>query len=387
MKGKHKHVLFDRGVWLVNLRWPDGLRKRKVMPSEQKANEISLRFQAAVVDGTWQELRKKLDMDDAARAGQGIKFKELVELYLTEYVESYNKDKRNKKSRLHLVGEKLDPLPVMALQPQHVAQFIASRKCKKRNNKTINKCLLALRHLLNWAVEQHYLERNPLPDIQLLKETEWVPQRPHEWIIEEVFEKLDPRVVPFFTFLRETGCRREEALDLKHSQLDLQRREVVIWAVTKNGKSRRVPLTEKAISAIQAMPRTDKTKYVFYHPESLTRWHDCRKPWEIARKAAGHEWLRVHDLRHAFGIKLAEKGCPMHFISEVMGHATIDFTRKQYARFSPECAAQAVLKVLEGDKVTGTTLQNGNLSTFCPHDGIEGQILGLENSGKSNTIN
>jgi hypothetical protein len=57
-------------------------------------------------------------------------------------------------------------------------------------------------------------------------------------------------------------------------------------------------------------------------------------------------------LRHAYGIKLAEEGCPMHYISEVMGHHSIDFTRKHYARFSPESASRAVLRVLEGSKIT-----------------------------------
>ena len=71
-----------------------------------------------------------------------------------------------------------------------------------------------------------------------------------------------------------------------------------------------------------------------------------------AREAAGYPWLRIHDLRHAYGIKLAERGCPMHFISEVMGHHSLDYTRRQYARFSPESAAKAVLKSLEGEEIS-----------------------------------
>jgi hypothetical protein len=42
----------------------------------------------------------------------------------------------------------------------------------------------------------------------------------------------------------------------------------------------------------------------------------------------------------------------MHFISEVMGHHSLDYTRRQYARFSPESAAKAVLKSLEGEKIS-----------------------------------
>jgi len=128
------------------------------------------------------------------------------------------------------------------------------------------------------------------------------------------------------------------------------KRRVVTFVRTKSGKSRQVPLTERALRAIEAMPDPGVTEYVFYHPVSLNRWNDARGPWKAARKAAGYPWLRVHDLRHAYAIKLAEAGVPMHFISEVLGHYSIDFTRKQYARFSPESASRAVLIALEGGK-------------------------------------
>ena len=38
-------------------------------------------------------------------------------------------------------------------------------------------------------------------------------------------------------------------------------------------------------------------------------------------------------------------------ISEVLGHHSIDFTRKHYARFSPDSASKNVLRVLEGRKM------------------------------------
>jgi len=60
--------------------------------------------------------------------------------------------------------------------------------------------------------------------------------------------------------------------------------------------------------------------------------------------------LRMHDLRHAYAIMLAEEGCPMHFISEVLGHYSVEFTRRRYARFSPDSAVQRVLTVIEGRK-------------------------------------
>ncbi len=69
--------------------------------------------------------------------------------------------------------------------------------------------------------------------------------------------------------------------------------------------------------------------------------------WYAVRKGKTGQ-LRIHDMRHAFGIKLAEEGCPMHYISEVLGHHSIDFTRRHYAKFSPDSASKSVLRVLEG---------------------------------------
>jgi integrase len=184
-----------------------------------------------------------------------------------------------------------------------------------------------------------------------LEEIEWVGERPDESVVDAIFAKLKPCLVPVFTFIRETGCRRGEAISLQPGQIDFARAVITFHSNTKNGKSRQVPLTEKALCAIAAMPRNGET--VFYHPDTLKRWTgdaiDYR--WEKAREAVGST-LRVHDLRHAYGIKLAEQGCPMHFISEVMGHHSVDFTRKHYARFSPESASRAVLRVLERSKAT-----------------------------------
>ena len=118
---------------------------------------------------------------------------------------------------------------------------------------------------------------------------------------------------------------------------------------TKNGKGRQVPLTSAALCAISAMPRYGKT--VFYHPTTLKPWNPStiRYRWKAARKKA-ESALRIHDLRHAYAIKLAESNCAMHYISEVLGHHSIDFTRKRYVRFSPDSASRAVLRVLEAVK-------------------------------------
>jgi len=154
-----------------------------------------------------------------------------------------------------------------------------------------------------------------------------------------------------------------EAIGLRADQIDYSRQIVTFHTSrrrnvrTKNGRVREVPLTSDALEAIQSVPRHGQT--VFYNPDSLEPWRDWTLDylWKSARQIAAKVnanqaclSLRMHDLRHAYAIMLAEEGCPMHFISEVLGHYSVEFTRMRYARFSPDSAARRVRTMLEERK-------------------------------------
>ncbi|MDA2931498.1 site-specific integrase [Acidobacteria bacterium AH-259-O06] len=159
-----------------------------------------------------------------------------------------------------------------------------------------------------------------------------------------------------FIFIRETGCRREEALSLQHWQVQRESRLVVFSEDTKSRKFRYVPLTEAAIEAVDTLQPIEDCPYVFYSLKSGNRWYDCRKPWEQAREKVGLPQVQVKDLRRHYAIELAENGADMHDIQQVLGHASVSTTEKYYAQFSPRHSARRILKVLEGGKRS----RNGN---------------------------
>ncbi len=128
---------------------------------------------------------------------------------------------------------------------------------------------------------------------------------------------------------------------------------------TKNGKTTVAPLADRALAAIDSVPALPGCPYVFYNPETGTRWSDARKPWLKARKAAGYPWLRVRDLRPAFGIEASEIGVPMHFIQSVFGHSSVAVTEKYYAKFRPESAAKMVLATMESARRGQNLAQRG----------------------------
>lgn len=219
-------------------------------------------------------------------------------------------------------------------------------------NATINRELSTLRHLFEWRIKRGFIERNPLAHIEKLEEQEWAGPKPTSEIVQAVFEKLDPRFLPIYVLIRETGARRDEVLSLQHWQIDRENRVVTFAKRTKNGKSTVAPLTDRAIEAIESIPVLAGCPYVFYNLKTGNRWTDARKPWVAARKAAGYPWLRVRDLRPAFGIEAAEIGVPMHFIQSALGHGSVAVTERYYAKFAPNTAAKALRETVESARKT-----------------------------------
>lgn len=343
----------NQGIYIVDTRWPDGLRTRPKMPDQTTAERINKKIEVAVVDEEriWRKLRKELRLEQ----GKILTFTDLADQYLSQYVKSYNRDIRVKESRLDVLKSFYSKERIESMGPHSVARFVTFKRKAGAKNATINRYLAAVRHMMTWAIGQGILESSIFGRIEKLNEQEWVGTRPDEALIDAIFNRIDSRVLPIFVFLRETGCRRGEAIGLRPGQIDYARQVISIHGDTKSGRSRQVPLTDKCLWAVQALPLHGST--VFYHPEFLKPFTGDGLGW-FWDKARGDSKLRIHDLRHAFAIRLAEDGCPMHFISEVMGHHSVDFTRKRYARFSPDSSSKAVLRVLQGRKAAEA--QNGH---------------------------
>ena len=60
-----------------------------------------------------------------------------------------------------------------------------------------------------------------------------------------------------------------------------------------------------------------------------------------ARKDAGLEDVRFHDLRHTFASRLVQGGVPLYDVMHLTGHKSLDMVQR-YAHLAPEHKAAAV---------------------------------------------
>ncbi len=356
------HLTHHKGHPCVDAEWPDGLRSRIRIKPNQNGEELLLRIQLALLDGTWPAFRASFIAPANDRQANPGSFKAMADEYYKTWVLTHNKAASCKKTFLERFKRRFRSVPPQAFQLVHADSYVRWRQKAGLKNASINREMSTLRHMFTWAVKRGYIETNPLTGMEKLQEQEWAGPKPTAEIVQAVLDQLDPRYLPIFTLIRETGARRGEVLSLQHWQIDRNERLITFAKRTKNGKNTVAPLTWKALEAIDSVPPLPGCPYVFYNPVTRDCWNDLGKPWEAAREKAGYPWLRIRDLRPAFGIEASELGAPMHYIQSALGHSSVSVTEKYYAKYDPHSAAKQLLRVIEGGRSqektgtkTGTT--------------------------------
>jgi integrase len=124
-----------------------------------------------------------------------------------------------------------------------------------------------------------------------------------------------------------TGMRRSELLGLLWDNVDLERRTAFL-PVTKNGESRGVPLSSRAVAVLRTLPPSTNGR-VF---GELTR-EALKQSFNRAARRAGITGLRVHDLRHEATSRFFEKGLNVMEVASVTGHKTLQML-KRYTHLS-----------------------------------------------------
>jgi integrase len=219
-----------------------------------------------------------------------------------------------------------------------VADFRARRRAGGASGPTINRNLTAISAFLSWVDRERGLE------IQR-------PRLPHErehpgrdrWLSADEVRALQGATPsawwPLFGLLIYTGLRVGEAQTLRWSAVRLAERRITIGRqqrVKTEASVRDVPIPTplgELLSAHRLRCPGGPSDLVF--PLPLSSYQRSQRAFQTACRRAGLHEVRLHDLRHTYGVHCARAGVPLARIQKLMGHATLAMTLR-YLQHAPE---------------------------------------------------
>ena len=219
------------------------------------------------------------------------------------------------------------------LRPQHIIAY-RNHRLNKVTSGTVLRELAVLSHVIKIGIEEWGLplDRNPVQQITKPKQNPPRDRRlerdEEDLLLQGCSAALNPYFKALVIVAIETAMRRGELLSLERRHLNLNNRTAYL-PITKNGDSRTIPLSSKAIEEIRNIP-THISGKVFPISETALRGQ-----WRRTMKRTGIKNLRLHDLRHEATTRFFELGLNIMEVSTITGHKDLKML-KRYTHLKAE---------------------------------------------------
>lgn len=191
------------------------------------------------------------------------------------------------------------------------------------SNATINRKMAALSKLLRKAYRMGDL--HSLPEFRRQKERVGRIRFLEPDEEDRLFAAIRARSEHYFLlslFLVDTGARLGEAIGLRWN--DLSPRSATFW-ITKSSRSRSVPLTARAVEAIDARRGARRGPFIEIEQYQYRAvWHEAKADVGLA----GDKDLVPHSLRHTCASRLVKGGIDIRRVQMWLGHQTLQMTMR-----------------------------------------------------------
>ena len=253
-------------------------------------------------------------------------FDEAAARYVGEYghKRSLDRDIVSLKAVMPYLGE----MSLIKIHSGSLTPFIDDRKAAGISAGTLNRDMAVIRRVLMlsarlWRDDNGIPWLDTVPLLPVLHGATRKP-RPISWQEQEsLIKELPKYLAEMVLFSLNTGIRDQELCNLRWSdECNVNGSDTTLFIINeeraKNTRERIVPLNSIARAIVQSR-RGNKSDYVFaYKGEKLTRM--TNRAWRKGRAAVGLEDVRVHDLRHTFGMRLRAVGVCFEDRQDLLGH-------------------------------------------------------------------
>lgn len=201
--------------------------------------------------------------------------------------------------------------------------LIASLRKRGNSNATINRKMAALSKLLRKAHKMGDI--NGLPEFRRLKEKagriRFLDPDEEARLFKAIRDKSE-LYERLCIFLIDSGARLGEGIGLRWQ--DIQGERVTFW-LTKSGRSRSVPLTERAATAIRSSDRARRGPFTgISQAKFRAAWNEAKQEVGLGADAD----VVPHVLRHTCASRLVQGGVDIRRVQTWLGHQTLQMTMR-----------------------------------------------------------
>lgn len=217
------------------------------------------------------------------------------------------------------------------------------RRNEPLSQETMRHICVLLSGILNQAVSDGYIEKNPAKDLRYHTSKKVQAEALSEAEIEEYLDAAaELGYLPIFLLALEHGLRQRELIALKWSDLDtksgiltihmdrvVERRELVSYGE----QTREIALPTYTVTELQKEhEKHPSSEVMFIHPGTMKPYSPAmiRLLHQRVLKQAGLPHVRFVDLRHTYVVLALQEGKDVKEISAELGHTRVTETRKRY---------------------------------------------------------
>lgn len=221
------------------------------------------------------------------------------------------KSASKERSRLRLVKRHLGDLSASKVDARCLAHYRDSR-VNHVAAQTLKHEVNLIRRVLKFGVQEGYLSLpSGVPIVRLPRLPRGRSTRISPSELQKLIHGCPHDVADVIRLAVETAMRRAEILSLQWDDI-LPALTHVVLRDTKNGGSRKVPLTPAASDILKA--RATNTPLFRVKPDYVT------KIFKKCARAMGRGDLRFHDLRHEAITRFFERGLSVPEVAAISGH-------------------------------------------------------------------
>jgi len=347
-RGIYEHP--DRkGEWWIQFFDVEGKRRRETGGTRSAAIELLAIRKAAKIRG--EKLPPNL------RTGR-VTYDHLIDDAL-EHSRAENSPDSPKELALKyaIIRLELGSKAAIDLKRQDLVRYL-TRLGEERNwsDGTWNRWLAALSLPFRVGIQNERVDRNPASGIKRKQESNGrirFLSTQEEAELRAIILRRCPHNLPAFLISCHTGMRSSEQFSMTWDQLSFER-ALLTLPKTKPGTYRHVPVNEVALDAFRELRAASGKDHIFENRrgDQLRGHRDWFDPiLAEAKLTGGYTW---HCNRHTFASRLVMAGVDMRTLGELMGHSSMEMTRR-YTHLSQNYLASAVARLVAFSDQSATT--------------------------------